>query len=274
MCNEKGKWSIDDYVNGDCSICREERQYALYLSNVLRYYGIKNDEHLKKLNDDERNYLKEIFQKCGLDFEKDIIEDVFYEATFMRDIFERNRRYHLTEDKKRENLIEVYSKRSFKHKDYIVDYQKSFNQKLIDFCCQVQSKGIKEINYGHNELPNDRQIINCKNQIRAMMNAKPDLAVLFEHNGEKQLKFLECKFSSTESNYSGDGDKPYYSQIFIQNKIGEFLCDEQESRRIFSEKVKFCKNKNEEPVCFCRDDKDKTKISIHKLIQLERMIFI
>ena len=101
MCNENGKWSIDDYVNGDCSICREERQYALYLSNVLRYYGIKNDEHLKKLNDDERNYLKEIFQKCGLDFEKDIIEDVFYEATFMRDIFERNRRYHLTEDKKK-----------------------------------------------------------------------------------------------------------------------------------------------------------------------------
>ena len=29
--------SIDNYVKDNLSICREERQYALYLSNVLRY---------------------------------------------------------------------------------------------------------------------------------------------------------------------------------------------------------------------------------------------
>ena len=31
--------SIDNYISNEFSICREERQYALYLSNVLRYYG-------------------------------------------------------------------------------------------------------------------------------------------------------------------------------------------------------------------------------------------
>ena len=51
--------SIDNYVKDNLSICREERQYALYLSNVLRYYGknpsgkpanrIGNDAEVKKI---------------------------------------------------------------------------------------------------------------------------------------------------------------------------------------------------------------------------------
>ena len=39
--------SIDNYISDEFSICREERQYALYLSNVLRYYG-KNPKNPNK----------------------------------------------------------------------------------------------------------------------------------------------------------------------------------------------------------------------------------
>ena len=79
--------SIDNYINNECSICREERQYALYLSNVLRYYG-KNPKNktTNRIGDNEK--VKNIFKACGfndVDLKNIVIENVFYEATFMRD---------------------------------------------------------------------------------------------------------------------------------------------------------------------------------------------
>ena len=269
MCNENGKWSIDNYVNGDCSICREERQYALYLSNILRYYGII--EHREKLNNNDIVFLKSAFENCGLDFENDTIENAFYEATFMRDIFERNRRYYLTKDKNCENLKRVYAQRAFKHEDYIINKEDSFNRKLIDFCYTkiykqpyINNVSIKEINYGRNEAPI------LKHLIRAMMNAKPDIAVLFRRKGEnsKRLLFIECKFNSNEDKYP-DGNGGHYSQTEIQNYIGEFLCSKE---GYFSE-IEFCNNQNKNIIaCFSRD-KDSGMININKLMQLEKKIF-
>ena len=73
--------SIDQYISGAASICREERQYALYLNNVLMNIKgkIEGEKPLSK-----EDY--EILTACALP--KDVrIEHVFYEATFMRDIF-------------------------------------------------------------------------------------------------------------------------------------------------------------------------------------------
>ena len=46
--------SIDNYISDEFSICREERQYALYLSNVLRYYG-KNPKNPNKKDADDNS---------------------------------------------------------------------------------------------------------------------------------------------------------------------------------------------------------------------------
>lgn len=63
------------------SVCREERQYAVFLYNILCYYR-RPERRCQQAQD--------IFEVCGL---KDaILEQVFYEAAFMRDFFERNRR--------------------------------------------------------------------------------------------------------------------------------------------------------------------------------------
>lgn len=53
-----------------------------------------------------------------------------------------------------------------------------------------------------------------------MMNAKPDIAVVYEDSGRKFLLFLECKFESGESSYP-KGD---VRQCEIQGKIADFLC--------------------------------------------------
>ena len=73
--------TLENYISNEYSVCREERQYALFLNNIL----------LKYRDPDSRDEtVQKIFEACGLS--EAAIINVFYEATFMRDIFERNRR--------------------------------------------------------------------------------------------------------------------------------------------------------------------------------------
>ena len=113
--------SIDNYVKDNLSICREERQYALYLSNVLRYYG-KNPsgKPANRIGNDAE--VKKIFIACGFkenELDNVVIENVFYEATFMRDFFERNRRIHLSKPSKKEDvcLQKTFKRSSYEIKD-------------------------------------------------------------------------------------------------------------------------------------------------------------
>lgn len=96
----KYECSIENFINkDDCaySICRKERQYAVYLHDILRKY--------KKYADREKlEEFKNIFTACSIP-EKADIENVFYEATFMRDFFERNRRNILGEEDKLERIL-------------------------------------------------------------------------------------------------------------------------------------------------------------------------
>ena len=67
--------SIDKYISDEFSICREERQYALYLSNVLRYYG-KDPQN--RIRDNEK--VENIFKACGfndIDLKNIVIENVY-----------------------------------------------------------------------------------------------------------------------------------------------------------------------------------------------------
>ena len=146
MCNKNGEWSINKYVNYDnagCSICREERQYALYLSNVLRYYG--NEKHRNKLEDSHKAKAKAIinsvFNKLeGEEKEQTLdniyIENVFYEATFMRDIFDANRKKYLNEFGKIKNSEDWSWKQEYLKE--IIDVNNncsiSFDYNLLLFC--------------------------------------------------------------------------------------------------------------------------------------------
>ena len=283
--------SIDNYVKDNLSICREERQYALYLSNVLRYYG-KNPsgKPANRIGNDAE--VKKIFIACGFkknELDNVVIENVFYEATFMRDFFERNRRIHLSKPSKKED---VCLQKTFKRSSYeIKDKEKSFNRKLLCFCWEKigQSKkgnegidfnnldgDIKEYNYGRNEIPEKFKAI--KNLAQAMMNSKPDLAVIYhygENAEEKKLLFLECKFESSEDKTDGDnGEK--YTQRKIQGYIAEFLCNIKDNKYLTDVKTSEIMIKEEgqsKLVRFDRHDETADNISIKNLIEVEKRIF-
>ena len=207
--------SIDNYIIDEYSICREERQYALYLHNILMKY--------KKASDRKEELVRNIFKAIGI--ENDDIDYVFYEVSFMRDFFMRNRKLVLSEERNLEK--ELLKSTPMKGKPR-VEADKSFNYKLIEYCKKERPQidalnGIEEVNYGHNPVPQEVQDIGEK--MRRMMNAKPDLAVVYRRDEKRYLLFIECKFESPEQKYD---DKE--SQRDVQGYIAEFLC-----KKIFSD---------------------------------------
>lgn len=62
------------HMETEYSVCREERQYAVFLYNILCYY---------RRPERRCQQAQKIFKVCGI--EDAIIKQVFYEATFMRD---------------------------------------------------------------------------------------------------------------------------------------------------------------------------------------------
>lgn len=290
--------SIDNYISDEFSICREERQYALYLSNVLRYYG-KNPN--KNRIDNEK--IKNIFIACGFnekDVENIVIENVFYEATFMRDFFERNRRIGLSDSPKTKCLQKTFTPSSY----IISNKEKSFNRKLLSFCwmktghpktkeeeIDFNKLELYEFNYGQNDLPG--RFIAIKNLTRAMMNSKPDLAVIYrdsKSDKREKLLFLECKFDSGEDKVSGDEGTDDYTQTAIQGYIAEFLCkyyldidvsnimeDPKNSGKYCSRKIQFKRKVKEAATELTVIDDNgegaNNYIDISSLIDLESEIF-
>ena len=315
----------EDDKEEECSpICREERQYALYLSNVLRYYG-KDPQNRIRDNEKVENILKveNIFKACGFNnLDNLIIENVYYEATFMRDIFERNRKKYFKKDDAK--ITEENKRLSFNLALLKYCWCKFFNEPNKEFDNFIAGKKVddnnemKEYNYGaRNRIPfleyvydqlNETQLkeklknddyrdVFFKNSkfkmiVCAMMNAKPDIAVIYNEKGKRKLLFIECKYESYEdyykyySNYDeSEIEKEPISQTTIQGYIADFLCNSYLKDVEMSE---IMKNDNNESrmIRFVAGKLDKRKIegktkkgkiygqiSIKDLIEIEKAIF-
>ena len=220
--------SIENYLVDEYSICREERQYALLLYNILKARS-KNECFGGKEVDD-------IIKECGL--ENVVIKDVFYEATFMRDFFERDRRLAYCKN------VEKLLNKTYSDEEQNKDYNERFNKLLIDYALTKISAEFKEEDYEkYMNIHLGSSIRTSKEQeklfeyIKCMMNSKPDIAVV-GYMGEKEIiRFIECKFESGEDKYCKDKEfKDEYcnkqasnctgciwTQTNIQNAIGEFI---------------------------------------------------
>lgn len=288
--------SINNYINDDLSICREERQYALYLSNILRYYG--KAEHRRSLDTDHREVLTGIFQKSGICSGEipDGLEviNVFYEVTFMRDFLERNRRIYLAS--KGNDISLICRNQSFQPSDHhLSDMNKSFNKKLLDYAGSVirddygvsidyDDKDISEVNYGRNDIPikasggNAHLAEEAKFLIRSMMNAKPDLAVIYVLDDSLYLKFIECKFESAEDRYTDKDKEICFSQTEIQWHIARFLYENDYLVYYVDGKEKKIKLSEQMSVPFeitaFDRGRSEDKIAVKDLIDLEKTVFI
>ena len=270
--------SIDQYISGADSICREERQYALYLHNIL--LGIK-----RKINGEKPQHLSKeeqvILDACGLG-SAEKIDNVFYEATFMRDIFEHDRKNY-----------ENYKN----HEEYL---KNCFNSKLLDYICGTKGipqkekdrlEGIKSAvgkknseGYGYNLGANAGQKVLSleleQNAVipfiaRVMMNVKPDIAVLYKKQQDENghyLRFIECKYLSKESQYYKNAPMGYEktTQRMAQNWVAEFLHE-----NYFPEdmKIEEIEKKASELVQFTSDLKGGEGISIATLISMNDELF-
>lgn len=263
--------SIEHFIQDEYSICREERQYAVFLYNILRKYHSKD----KRIEKD----VVHIFDACNIPPEAEI-QSVFYEATFMRDFFERNRRRALSKNLESTLLNKTFSLSNCN----IKDRDRSFNSKLITYVAEknkVQSVSYEheEVNLGQNKVSikcdrlSDKKKRDMELEIRYMMNAKPDLAVIYTEKGEKKLLLIECKFESQESTYEGG-----HKQSTIQWEIADFLCKHylKEEKVQLADKmkedkksciVKFVRKKKEKP------NQNENEILIKDLIRLNDEIF-
>ena len=149
------------------AVCREERQYAHYLAT----------------------YLEAKIVQSGTDG----IQAVYFEATFLRDIWQAKR--------KCKGGAERFLKSLFHHAT------KDETEKALDnHICWDRHP---------NHWPGK-----CAPPLMTwMMNAKPDIAVIVKVGKVNRLWFLECKYESPEKKYGSE-----HSQTDIQAEIIKFLC--------------------------------------------------
>lgn len=281
--------SIENYIREDkgsnYSICREERQYAVFLYNILRKYHA----HASRSNHGRIHEI--ITEICGIP-EKADIKHVFCEVTFMRDFFERNRRIYW-----RGSTEEKLLQQSFSPSERELEAENSFNYKLFRYVCKGENVKVSESfrwkqpesNMGQNKIKILDDMERIQSVIREMMNATPDLAVIYsitekdadgQHEPDKNyLLFLECKFESNESSY-----KSGYKQSEIQGKIADFLCNHYLKEKDNIEVSPIMKNDNStyasQIVRFTRKKKESDEhkeaekvILISDLIELNNNIF-
>ena len=180
--------SLNNYISDEYSICREERQYALFLSNILRKYRTKElrQTEIEKRETDScnnsKNIVEEIFEVCHIPLSAQIM-DVYYEASFMRDIFTRNRRkgemiHRIDDGKVNKCNSEKAVNDAILSDDYNItkdDYffqegekgieleYTSFNRKLINFLQGIDINMYTESNE-YKEINNDKKVMVGKDE--------------------------------------------------------------------------------------------------------------
>lgn len=223
---------INKFMDGTNSICREERQFSLYLYNLLA--------DCRKIKIDSEGFANKNYE----------VVQAYYEASFMRDYFnaaeskaEFNRSLVDFANRKLRMLYaastcETMPADEFKANgvpvDSIYDINKDINAEDISFDIAKHINGWS----GGSEREYRNPVA------KWMMNIKPDIALLLKRKGVKKddyrLHFVECKYTSGMDVYpawigvSGeDGSikecrKLVLSQLELQDFVLEFLCNELE----------------------------------------------
>ncbi len=204
------QFDLNDFIKDEKSICREERQYALYLYNMLDNQGsivIKNKG-----------------EESGTEYK---IEKVFFEVSFLRDYFEdlkkkeKKRKFNealvnFARAKDRVNHPEELKDTGW---DGLRDEEKDFLQGHVNGW-HYKSDVWKKVG---TKLP------------QYLMNAQPDIGMVLsakDKNNKYYICFIECKYCSDFGKYPTKGtplpaDTGRYHQLTVQNYIAKFLCDDE-----------------------------------------------
>lgn len=226
---------LKKFLNQRGSICREERQFALFL------YLVFLKKKRKEINSRNEEYINEIVNKClclETAQEVDII-DVYYEATLMRDYWassengkgtvskdEFNRKVlHFCLDFQigAEKAAEVIDKLLCNNPDLISQYlgqkgwKKTINSAYYDVKHLIEKDNITDEEKHRVKIKAGLDIAGM------MMNAIPDILVIYKLNDKLCAKALECKNNKLrEGKYRDVMGIKNKMQLFIQECIMNF----------------------------------------------------
>lgn len=226
---EKNK--LENYLKGEL-YCREERQFAALLYSVFLR---KKRNGKAKINKKAEGIIKDCL---GISNEEYKIKDVYFEATLMRDYFckgkkdEFNRRLlefcmagdgglkekdieqPKTENGTSYNLGQKGAKQNIGKED-ISEWLRDYIPKVIS--------GEQTISEGDQMMIQKAKEKSLLDIAGMMMNATPDILVIYEKGGSTYAKALECKYTSDEGPYKDVAGVERKMQYFIQECIMLFL---------------------------------------------------
>lgn len=221
---------INSFLDGSNSICREERQFSLYLYNVLTA--------CKKIKIDSEGLANKNYE----------VVRAYYEASFMRDYF-NNAKSKSDFNRKLVDFANRKLKELYNDAKYEVIAVSEFeakgvsNNMIYDINTDINSDNISFDLAKHiNGWSSESERVYRNPIAKWMMNVKPDIGLLLKRRGikrdEYKLHFIECKYMSGIDVYpalvgfSGDDGKIseckklILTQIEVQELVLEFLCDE------------------------------------------------
>lgn len=222
-----GNEKLKKFLGKNKVICREERQFAALL------YSAFLDEKRGR----GTAYTKIIVRQC-LELEEQeesiTIQNVYFEATLMRDFFIAAEK----EEKEKFNgqLLQFclnFSDESFADTANTIEDQLNKERRLHHYFGQKTINDV--INKEYPKLSNKEGRIEDKEKIkkikiracldiaRMMMNATPDLLVIYKMGDEIYAKALECKYESLEGRYPDVAGVNVKMQYFIQECVMSFL---------------------------------------------------
>jgi hypothetical protein len=211
--NSLEKGNVEEAVDFDLSkylaktpVCREERQFALFFANKL------------KLKDEK---VIEVLTKAGVLSSSDIIKEVFFEVTVLRDyLFYKNNDEKDLFNKSLLKFVttEASYKNTIEHK--FKEIMKDINSYNANYECAENNNGLLTSHANHWKNPH--------HIAKWMMNAKPDIGLITCSKPAQKFKltFIECKYESNVDYYKNEDLPIGMKQIDLQRLILKFLCDD------------------------------------------------
>lgn len=247
--------NLDNYLGKNLRIyprlyCREERQFAALLYSAFI--------EKRRMKGETACYINKIVGDClGVtvnECETLVIENVYFEATLMRDFFEKDRDGFnrkllefclgwLTGKDGLPDTCKLHDDKGTTIQKLLKDLQdnsgmpRNFGQSEVKATIAWKYRNIleelaNEIKSGKNSI-NDKTEQGAKEKAcldiaRMMMNATPDILVIYTKDGKTYAKALECKYLSDEGRYKDVAGAEYPMQLFIQECIMGFCFGNNE----------------------------------------------
>lgn len=269
MTNTVGCFEYNRYFFGDKHICREERQYALFLYNIfLKKLYIDKEVGNLELSDEEKDIIKNCLDIQEINGLK--IINVFYEFSAMRDLFAKaENRVEFNE----KLIVSVFASRGTENAEAAIAALKECRNKNNSNNCSLYDNlghlNMSRFKDGLQKLSDDA--LKTIYLIRCMMNAKADIVVLYKSGSDNnKATALECKYKSGEGKYKDlhDINKKIDAlrQTEVQTAVLEYLFADFVKEKCTSKIVHFVDNaqdKNDD------DKENKIVIEIGNLGRLE-----